>query len=69
MRIRILDIGLLIETETKKRGYKVIKNLTVHGVGGKLHEEPNEIPNCKDRQITARFRKNALIQYFYVAFK
>ena len=28
--VRISDIGLLIETEAKKRGYKVIRNLTGH---------------------------------------
>jgi methionyl aminopeptidase len=29
--VRISDIGLLIETEARKRGYRVIKNLTGHG--------------------------------------
>ena len=38
--VRISDIGLLIETEAKKRGFKVIRNLTGHGIGRSLHEEP-----------------------------
>ncbi|MDD4969290.1 MAG: type I methionyl aminopeptidase [Paludibacter sp.] len=59
--VRISDIGLLIETEAKKRGYKVIKNLTGHGVGRKLHEEPDEIPNFKDKQNAGRFRKNSVV--------
>ncbi|MBP1640636.1 MAG: methionine aminopeptidase, type [Bacteroidetes bacterium] len=59
--VRISDIGLLIETEAKKRGYKVIKNLTGHGVGRKLHEEPNEIPNFRDKYNTSRFRKNSVV--------
>ena len=59
--VRISDIGLLIETEAKKRGYKVIKNLTGHGVGRKLHEAPDEIPNFRDRQNTERFRKNSVV--------
>jgi len=59
--VRISDIGLLIETEAKKRGYKVIKNLTGHGVGRKLHEEPDEIPNFRDKQNTGRFRKNSVV--------
>jgi len=59
--VRVSDIGLLIETEAKKRGYKVIKNLTGHGVGRKLHEEPDEIPNYRDKQNTARFRKNSIV--------
>ncbi len=59
--VRISDIGLLIETEAKKRGYKVIKNLTGHGVGRKLHEAPDEIPNFRDKQNTGRFRKNSVV--------
>ena len=59
--IRISDIGLLVETEAKKRGYKVIKNLTGHGVGRSLHEEPHEITNYRDRFNLARFKKNSVI--------
>ena len=59
--IRISDIGFLMETEAKKRGYKVIKNLTGHGVGKSLHEEPHEIANYKDRSNITRFRKNSVI--------
>lgn len=59
--VRISDIGGLIETEAKKRGYKVIKNLTGHGVGKSLHEAPHEIANYKDRFNTTRFRKNSVV--------
>lgn len=59
--VRISDIGFLIETEAKKRGYKVIKNLTGHGVGRSLHEEPNEIANFRDRFNTTRFKKNSVV--------
>lgn len=59
--VRISDIGHLIETEAKKRGYKVIKNLTGHGVGRSLHEEPGEIANYRDRFNTTRFRKNSVV--------
>lgn len=59
--VRISDVGYLIETEAKKRGYKVIKNLTGHGVGRSLHEEPNEIANYRDRFNHARFKKNAVV--------
>lgn len=34
------EIGKLVEKLVKKAGYKVIKDLTGHGVGRKLHEEP-----------------------------
>lgn len=59
--VRIADIGHLIETESKKHGYKVIKNLTGHGVGRSLHEEPSEIANYRDRFNFTRFRKNSVV--------
>lgn len=59
--VRISDIGHLIETEAKKRGYRVIKNLTGHGVGKSLHEAPSEIANYRDKFNLTRFRKNAVV--------
>ena len=59
--VRISDIGHLIETEAKKLGYKVIKNLTGHGIGKSLHEEPGEIANYKDRSNPTRFKKNSVV--------
>ena len=59
--VRISDIGHLIETEAKKRGYKVIKNLTGHGIGKSLHEEPSEIANYRDRFNPTRFKKNSVV--------
>ncbi|UBM59526.1 type I methionyl aminopeptidase [Marinilongibacter aquaticus] len=59
--VRVSFIGQIIETEAKKRGYKVIKNLTGHGIGRSLHEEPSEIANYKDRFNRTRFRKNSVV--------
>ncbi|MCC8410635.1 type I methionyl aminopeptidase [Mucilaginibacter sp. UR6-1] len=59
--VKIADIGLLIETEAKKAGYTVIKNLTGHGVGRSLHEEPHEIANYRDRFNITRFKKNSTV--------
>jgi len=59
--VRIAEIGRLIETEARKAGYRVIKNLTGHGVGRSLHEDPEEIPNYYDRYNTTRFRKNSVV--------
>src|ERR1700743_655666 len=59
--VRISDIGFLMETEAKKHGYKVIKNLTGHGIGRSLHEEPGEIANYRDRYNPARFNKNSVV--------
>lgn len=59
--VKIADIGHLIETEAKKRGYKVIKNLGGHGVGRSLHEQPNELMNYRNRFDKRRFRKNSVV--------
>ena len=59
--VRISNIGHLIETEAKKRGYKVIKNLTGHGIGRSLHEAPFEIANIRDRYNQTRFKKNTVV--------
>ena len=59
--VRISDIGFLIEGEAKKRGYKVIKNLTGHGVGRSLHEEPSEIANYRNKFNLTRFKKNSVV--------
>jgi len=37
---RLSDIGAAIEGTVKKAGFQVIKNLTGHGVGFELHEDP-----------------------------
>jgi len=59
--VRISDIGHLMETEAKKRGYKVIRNLTGHGIGRSLHEAPSEIANYRNRYNLTRFKKNAVV--------
>lgn len=59
--VRISDIGFLIETEAKKRGYSVIKNLTGHGVGRSLHEAPSEIACYRDKYNLTRFKKNSVV--------
>ncbi|MFY0687197.1 MAG: type I methionyl aminopeptidase [Cyclobacteriaceae bacterium] len=59
--VRISDVGHLMETEAKKHGFKVIKNLTGHGVGRSLHEEPSEIANYRDRFNRTRFKKNSVV--------
>jgi methionyl aminopeptidase len=59
--VRLSDIGGLIETHAKKHGFKVIKNLTGHGIGRSLHEEPSAIANYKERHNMARFRKNSVV--------
>lgn len=59
--ISISDIGYLIATEVKKRGFKAIKNLTGHGIGRSLHEGPSEIANFRDKYNHTRFEKNSVV--------
>ncbi len=59
--VKIAAIGKLMETEAKKAGFKVIKNLAGHGVGRSLHEEPLEILNCYDPHNRKRFKKNMVV--------
>jgi methionyl aminopeptidase len=59
--VRIADIGHLMETEAKKMGYKVIKNLGGHGIGRSLHEQPDELLNYKNTFDRRRFKKNSVV--------
>ncbi len=59
--VKIADIGELMETEAKKNGYRVIKNLGGHGIGRSLHEYPEELLNYKNRADQRRFKKNAVV--------
>ena len=59
--VKIADIGHLIETEAKKAGFRVIKNLSGHGVGRSLHEKPVNILNYRDRLDQNRFKKNSVV--------
>ncbi|MCW3168195.1 type I methionyl aminopeptidase [Chryseobacterium sp. 09-1422] len=59
--VKIADIGYLMETEAKKKGYKVIKNLGGHGIGRSLHEQPEELLNYRNRFDQRRFKKNSVV--------
>ncbi|WP_294283832.1 type I methionyl aminopeptidase [uncultured Chryseobacterium sp.] len=59
--VKIADIGGLMETEAKKRGFKVIKNLGGHGIGRSLHEQPDELMNYRNRFDGRRFKKNSVV--------
>lgn len=59
--VKIADIGHIMETEAKKRGFKVIKNLGGHGVGKSLHEQPDELLNYRNQWDMRRFKKNTVV--------
>ncbi len=46
---RIGDISNTIETVSKRFGYSVVKDFIGHGIGRKLHEEP-EVPNFGSKE-------------------
>ncbi len=55
---RIGDIGHSIQEYCEKRGYSVVREMCGHGVGKKLHEDP-EIPNY-GRKGTGPLIKNGM---------
>lgn len=59
--VHIADIGHLIESQARQRGYKVIKNLGGHGIGRALHEHPHDLVNYRDRFDKRRFKKNDVV--------
>jgi methionyl aminopeptidase len=59
--VMINAIGGLIDEEAKKLNFKVIKNLGGHGIGRKLHEEPNYIANYYDVGNQAKFEINSVV--------
>ena len=42
---KLNEIGKTVQQEARKRGYNIISELTGHGIGRGLHEEPSEIWN------------------------
>ena len=55
---RIGDIGHAVQTYCEARGYSVVRELCGHGIGKKLHEEPN-VPNY-GRPGTGPLLKNGM---------
>src|SRR5690606_18600742 len=45
---RIGDVGFAIQQYTESRGYGVVRELVEHGLGEKMHEDP-EMPNYGKR--------------------
>lgn len=60
--VKIADLGKFIETNARKEGFTVIRNLGGHGVGRSLHEEPDAILNYYDKHDNKRrFRKDSIV--------
>ena len=52
----LVDIARGIQTYAESNGYSVVRDLTGHGIGTKLHEAP-EIPNFVQRRRGAKMQK------------
>ncbi len=48
--------GIAIEAFAQKHRYTLIRNLASHGVGGALHEDPDEIPTWRDMSERRRIQ-------------
>ncbi|MED1780797.1 type I methionyl aminopeptidase [Brevibacillus fortis] len=47
---KLSQIGRIVHQEARKKGFTVVKNLTGHGIGKSLHEEPTYILNYYDKK-------------------
>lgn len=59
--MRISEMGRVIDLSARKQGYRVIRNLTGHGIGRSLHEFPHSVANYYDSLNRDRFRKNMVL--------
>lgn len=57
---RVNDIGRAVEKEVRRNGFSVIRELSGHGVGRDIHEEPS-IPNFFDRRFDQRLPEGLVI--------
>lgn len=57
---RIGDISYAIQTHAEKNGYGVVRELCGHGLGKKMHEEP-EVPNYGKRGDGPKLRDGMVI--------
>ena len=50
------DIGHAVQTYAEANGFSVVREMVGHGIGKKLHEDPN-VPNYGKRGVGARIKK------------
>lgn len=56
----IIDIGKAVQEYVEEHGFSVVRDLTGHGIGKKLHEKPN-VPNFADRHKGPRLKPGMTI--------
>lgn len=57
---RIGDIGYAVQTYCEDHGYSVVREMVGHGLGRRLHEEP-EVPNYGKRGTGIKLQKGLVI--------
>ncbi len=57
---RVNDIGRAVETEVRRRGFTVLRELSGHGVGRSIHEEP-QVPNVYDPRSSRRLTEGLVL--------
>ncbi len=57
---RIGDIGYAVQNHCESHGYSVVREMVGHGIGKKLHEEP-EVPNYGRRGTGVKLNKGLVI--------
>lgn len=57
---RIGDIGAAIQEFTEKRGYGIVRELVGHGLGRKMHEDP-QVPNYGRRGRGKKIQEGLVI--------
>jgi len=55
--LKLGDVSNAIESKIKPHGYGIVRDLVGHGIGTKLHEDP-QIPNFGEANEGPRLRKN-----------
>ncbi len=57
---RVGDIGHAVQCHVERRGYSVVRELVGHGLGRKLHEEP-QVPNYGSKGSGAKLSEGLVI--------
>ncbi len=57
---RISDVSAAIEQHAVKHGYGVVRELTGHGIGKNLHEDP-DVPNFVSKERGARIQEGMVV--------
>ena len=57
---RVYAIGRVVEREVRRRGCNVLRELSGHGTGRQIHEEPS-VPNYYDPRARRRLTDGLVI--------